>query len=74
MDYKMRIIVLIWTMVGAVKLPCANLLTDRVVKSREASCVRDIGVAGSNPVTPTIDFSFFLPQNTLGASSSAYRV
>jgi hypothetical protein len=30
-----------------------NLLTGRIAKSREASYVRDVGVAGSNPVTPT---------------------
>jgi hypothetical protein len=33
-------------------------LTDRAIQSREGevSCVRDVGVAGSNPVTPTTDF------------------
>jgi hypothetical protein len=29
--------------------------------------VRDVGVAGSNPVTPTIDFpSYFIPGHALG--------
>jgi hypothetical protein len=27
--------------------------------------VRDVGVAGSNPVTPTIDFNIFFPTDTL---------
>jgi hypothetical protein len=42
---------------------CANLLMDRVIESREGevSYVRDVGVAGSNPVTPSIDFrGYFL--------------
>ena len=34
------------------------MLTDRAIESREGEVgyVRDVGVAGSNPVTPTIDF------------------
>jgi hypothetical protein len=37
-------------------------LTDRVIESRKGkvSCVRDVGVAGSNPVTPTTDFNLTL--------------
>ena len=40
-------------------LRCANLLTDRVIQSRGRlmGYVRDVGVAGSNSVTPTIDFT-----------------
>jgi hypothetical protein len=34
---------------------CASLLMDRVIQSPEGevSYVRDVGIAGSNPVTPT---------------------
>src|SRR6266851_4026985 len=37
---------------------------DRVIQSREGtvSYVRDVGVAGSNPVTPTIDFNRIFTQ------------
>src|ERR1700674_1200248 len=40
---------------------------DRVIESRESevSCVRDVGVAGSNPVTPTIDFRVHLSLLTV---------
>src|SRR6267142_2304925 len=34
----------------------SNLLAGRIAESREVGYVRDVGVAGSNPVTPTIDF------------------
>ncbi len=36
---------------------CANLLTDQVIQSRSGPMgyVRDVGVEGSNPVTPTTD-------------------
>jgi hypothetical protein len=37
---------------------CTNLLVDRVIQSRgrPMGYVQDVGVAGSNPVTPTTDF------------------
>jgi hypothetical protein len=38
---------------------CANLLKSQVIQSRgrPTGYVRDVGVAGSNPVTPTTDLS-----------------
>ena len=50
---------------------CANLLKDRVIQSRGRTTgyVRDVGVAGSNPVTSTIDFtSIFLMSDLPGSS------
>ena len=47
----------------------ANLLTDLLIESCAGGFVyvRDVGVAGSNPVTPTIDFiSVFSSLSPLG--------
>jgi hypothetical protein len=48
---------------------CANLLIDGVISHvlRALRCVRDVGVAGSNPVTPTIDFRVFSPPPAYGS-------
>jgi hypothetical protein len=49
----------------------ANLLTDLLIESRTDGFVyvRDVGVAGSNPVTPTIDFKdLFRSTIRLGSS------
>src|ERR1700729_771638 len=55
-DTKTRVYLRLMVSCGV--LWCANLLTDRVIQSlgRPMGYVRDVGVAGSNPVTPTIDF------------------
>jgi hypothetical protein len=56
---------------------CANLLTDRVIQSRgrPMGYVRDVGVAGSNPVTPTIEMlMFFLSQALWGLASTCTGV
>jgi hypothetical protein len=39
--------------------------TPRLSRSNRVRYVRDVGVAGSHPVTPTIDFRIFLPPITI---------
>jgi hypothetical protein len=74
-DTKTR--VYLYLVVSCGVLWCANLLTDRVIQSRgrPTGYVRDVGVAGSNPVTQTTDFiRVFLTQGVRGSRSAVLTV
>jgi hypothetical protein len=57
---------------GLISCDKVYMLIDNYVYLITTSCqhnLRDVGVAGSNPVTPTIDFhSYFILDHALGVS------
>ena len=63
---------------GLISCDKLYILIDNYVYLITKSCqhnLRDVGVAGSNPVTPTIDFpSYFISDHVLGVSFTSALV